>query len=59
MEIKMDKETISFIVFLISIVTKYGAPAVKNFIDYIEKDEITKEDIEALIIDKDPEEFFE
>ncbi len=56
---KMDKETVSFIVFLIGIVTKYGAPAVKNLLEYIDKQEITEEDLKSLIINKNPEEFFE
>lgn len=56
---EMDKQTVSFIIFLIGVVTKYGAPAVKNLIEYIDKEKITQEDLESLVINKNPEEFFE
>lgn len=55
----LNKQTVEFLIFLIGVVIKYGAPAVKNFIDTLEKDEISKEDLIALILDKSPNEFFE
>lgn len=58
MDLKMDKQTVEFLVFLIGIVVKYGVPEVKNMIEYLDKEEITRNDLLDLMIDKEPESFF-
>lgn len=59
MELKMDKQTVEFMTFLIGMVIKYGVPEVKKMINHLGKEEITKSDLLGLIIDKEPESFFE
>lgn len=54
----MNKEEVKLVIHLVGIIAKYGVPAVKNFIEYIEKEKITKEDIDNLMLEKNPEDFF-
>lgn len=55
----MNKHEVNLVLQIMDLVLKYGIPAVQNVIDRMNKEEITKEDIEKLKIEEDWEEFFE
>ena len=55
---EMKKDQIDLIIFITSIVIKYGPTTVKRLIDMLNKDVITKDDLVSILLEKDPEEFF-
>lgn len=55
----MNQASVTLILKLLNMATKYGLPAVKSAIEAMNKEVITEEDIDNLIIEKDPEDFFQ
>lgn len=52
-------ENVMLILAIIEKAGLYGVPAVQKIMEAWDKEDITVEDIRGLMIDKDPEEFFE
>lgn len=53
----MDAMTIQLIIALVGLIIEKGPAAAASLIAALQKDDITLEDIEALRITKEPEEF--
>jgi len=53
-----ERDLVSLITLVISIAVRYGLPYVLEILDSINRGKITKEDIDNLVIDKKPEDYF-
>ena len=54
----LNKEELNMILKIVDISLEFGVPAIKNAIENINKEVITQDDIDNLIIDEEWEDYF-
>lgn len=54
----MVREDVELIIEIVTLLIRYGKPMVESFVNALEKDVITLEDLQNMKITKRPEEYF-